>query len=144
MLRWCITPRGLNNLKTWGPGVKERKLAGWGLRRGKAWKGSLDVTEKNTPPKWKPTRPSWRTRPRWNFLSSCCIWRRSRQPKWNGSRKTSKLCMLPGFHSPVMQKTSKNTINTTVFDSMDGGGWTHDLQVTSRQGGVKSDSIKEL
>ena len=44
-------------------GVKERKLAGWGLSRGKAWKGSLNVTEK-TPPKWKPTRPSWRTRPR--------------------------------------------------------------------------------
>ena len=28
------------------PRVKERKLAGWGLSRGKAWKGSLNVTKK--------------------------------------------------------------------------------------------------
>ena len=32
------------------PGVKERKLAGWGLSRGKAWKGSLNVTKKKRPP----------------------------------------------------------------------------------------------
>ena len=50
------------------PGVKERKLAWWGLSRGKAWKGSLNVTKKKTPPKWKPTRPCWRTRSRWNLF----------------------------------------------------------------------------
>ena len=52
------------------PGVKERNLAGWGLSRGKAWKGSLNVTreKKKTPPKWKPTRPCWRTRSRWNLF----------------------------------------------------------------------------
>ena len=32
------------------PGVKERKLAGWRLSRGKAWKGSLNATEKKRPP----------------------------------------------------------------------------------------------
>ena len=32
------------------PGVKERKLAGWGLSRGKTWKGSLNVTRKKKRP----------------------------------------------------------------------------------------------
>ena len=36
----------LQEPKLEAPGVKERKLAGWGLSRGKAWKGSLNVTEK--------------------------------------------------------------------------------------------------
>ena len=30
--------------KLQAPGVKERKLAGWRLSRGKAWKGSFNVT----------------------------------------------------------------------------------------------------
>ena len=86
------------------PGVKERKLAGWGLSRGKAWKNSLNVTKKNAPQmeaNMAMLEDALTVKP----LSSCCIGRRSRQPKWNGSRKTSKMCILPAFHSPVMQKT---------------------------------------
>ena len=85
-------------------GVKERKLAGWGLSRGKAWKGSLNVTEKNAP-QMEANTGIMEDAPTMKLFSSCCIWRRSRQPKWNGSWKASKLCILPGFHSPVMQKT---------------------------------------
>ena len=39
----------LKNMELEAPGVKERKLAGWGLSRGKAWKGSLNVTKKRLP-----------------------------------------------------------------------------------------------
>ena len=85
-------------------GVKERKLAGWGLSRGKAWKGSLNVTEKNAP-QMEANTAIMEDAPAMKLFSSCCTWSRSRQPKWNGSCKTSKLCILPGFHSPVVQKT---------------------------------------
>ena len=51
----------------------------------------------------------------------------------------TKKKMPPGFHSPVMQKT-----NTTVFDSMDGGGLNPRPQgYKPPGGGVKSDSIRE-
>ena len=87
------------------PGVKERKLAGWGLSRGKTWKGSLNVTRKKNAPQMEANTAMLEDALTMKPFSSCCIWRRSRQPKWNGSRKTSKICILPGFHSPVMQKT---------------------------------------
>ena len=44
------TKTGLTSTRLEAPGVKERKLAGWGLSRGKAWKGSLNVTEKKKRP----------------------------------------------------------------------------------------------
>ena len=127
--------------KTWGPGVKERKLAGWGLSRGKAWKGSLNVTEKNAP-QMEANTGIMEDAPTMKLVSSCCIWRRSRQPKWNGSWKTSKLCILPGFHSPVMQKTLQIPLFLTR--------WTERGLNPRPQGykppgggGVKSDSIRE-
>ena len=53
---------------------------------------------------------------------SCCIWRRSRQPKWNGSRKTMENLKHVHFTWVSQPCNAKNTVNTTVFDSMDGGG----------------------
>ena len=102
--RFKSTPfiNGIQTLEA--QGVKERKLAGWGLSRGKAWKGSLNVTEKNAP-QMEANTGIMEDAPTMKLFSSCCIWRRSRQPKWNGSWKASKLCILPGFHIPVMQKT---------------------------------------
>ena len=40
-------------------------------------------------------------------IFSCYIWRRSRQPKWDGSRKKQKLCVLPGFMALQRKKHRK-------------------------------------
>ena len=53
-------------------GVKERKLAGWGLSRGKAWKGSLNVTEKNAP-QMEANTGIMEDAPTMKLFSSCCI-----------------------------------------------------------------------
>ena len=99
-------------------GVKERKLAGWGLSRGKAWKGSLNVTEKNAP-QMEANTAIMEDAPAMKLFSSCCTWSRSRQPKWNGSCKNLKIVHFTWVSQPC---NAKNTVNTTVFDSMDGGG----------------------
>ena len=53
-------------------GVKERKLAGWGLSRGKAWKGSLNVTEKKAP-QMEANTGIMEDAPTMKLFSSCCI-----------------------------------------------------------------------
>ena len=87
-------------------GVKERKLAGWGLSRGKAWKGSLNVTKKNAPQMEANTAIIMEDAPTMKLFFLHAVSEGDQgKPNGNGSRKTSKLCILPRFHSPVMQKT---------------------------------------
>ena len=117
------------------PGAKERKLAGWGLRRGKAWKGSLNVAgekKKKNAPQMEANTAITEDAPTVIFFLHAVSEGDPGNPNGMIAGKPQN-CACTWVSQPC---NAKNTVNTPVFDSMDGGGgWTHDLRVTSRQGG---------
>ena len=100
----------------------------------------LNVTEKNAP-QMEANTAIMEDAPAMKLFSSCCTWSRSRQPKWNGSCKTSKLCILPGFHSPVMQKTLQIPVFLTRWT--EGGLNARPQGYKPPGGGDKSDSVNK-